>query len=147
MKIDLVAMFKQLGLPTALVVLYSAVLGLFGLSLDAVLSIAEGLLGTFVLIALFVNVLKWAGVVTDGNAGNWSAVMNLIVIAIVTIIFKLYPTFDFVSIDAQIGEFANVVAIVFAYMIQIAGTKGVHLAMTKGFSIPAFSYSARFPNF
>jgi len=141
MKIDLAETLRQLGLPLALVAFFAAVLGLFGVSLDNILLIVEGLTGTFALIALVVNVLKWAGVVNDGTAGKWSAVGNLVVLVAVVVVFKLYPTFDFGGIDAQIAEFVKVGGIVFAYIIQIVGSRHVHYAMVYGLKIRAFSYS------
>ncbi len=141
MKIDLKELLKQLSLPVGLVALFAAILGLFGVELDTVLLIVDGLVGTFALIALLINVLKWAGVINDGSAGKWSAGANLAVVVTVAVVFRLYPSFDFGSIDAQIGEFARVVAIVFAYIIQIVGSRAVHLAMTRGLNIRAFSYT------
>ena len=141
MKIDLPETLKELGLPVGLVAFFAAVLGLFGVSLDNILLIVEGLVGTFALIALLVNILKWAGVVNDGTAGKWSAVANLVVLVAVTVAFKLYPQFDLGSVDAQIAEFVKVAGIVFAYIIQIVGSKRVHLAMVYGLKMRAFSYS------
>lgn len=143
MKLDLPQTLKELGLPIGLVALFAAILSLFGVSLDNILLIIEGLTGTFALIALLINILKWAGVVNDGTAGKWSAAANLVVLLAVTIVFKLYPQFNFGSIDAQIAEFAKVAGIVFAYIIQIIGSKGVHNALTRGLKIKAFSNSHR----
>lgn len=140
MKIDLASVFKELGLPLGLVALFAALLGLTGVSLDAVLLIVQGLIGTFALLALLINILKWAGVVTDGNAGKWSAVANLLVLVAVSVVFKLYPEFDFTSFDAHAAELARVAGIVFAYILQIVGTKSVHRAMAYGMNIKAFSY-------
>ena len=132
MKIDLKELLKALGLPVGLVALFAAILGLLGMDLDKVLLIVEGLAGTFTLIALLINILKWAGVVNDGTAGKWSAMLNLIVIVAVSVVFKFFPAFDFGSLDVQIAEFAKVAGVVFAYIIQIIGSKQVHLAVTRG---------------
>ena len=143
MKIDLGIIFKELGLPIALVALFAAVLRLFGMSLDGILQTVEGLTGTATLIALVINVLKWIGVISDGTSGKWSAALNLSVLIAVTIVFKLYPLFDFASVDAQIAEFAKVAGIVFAYVIQIVVSKRVHTAFAYGLNIPAWSYTLR----
>lgn len=143
MKIDLPETLKQLGLPIGLVALFAAMLSIAGVSLDNILLIIEGLTGTFALIALLINILKWAGVVNDGTAGKWSAVANLVVLVTVTVVFRLYPQFDFGGADARIGEFTKVAAIVFAYVIQLVGSKQIHLAMARGLKVRAFSYSAR----
>jgi hypothetical protein len=141
MKIDLEITLKALGLPAGLVALFAAVLGLFGMSLDNILKIVEGLVGTFMLISLVINILKWGGVVTDGVAGYVSAIANLIVLVLVAVVFKLYPQFDFNSVDVQIAEFAKIAGLVFAYIIQFVGSKQVHIALTRGLKLPEFSYS------
>jgi hypothetical protein len=147
MKLDIETILKALGLPVGLLALFAAVLGLFGVSLDNILKIVEGLVGTFMLIALVINILKWGGVVTDGTAGVWSAVANLAVLLGVAIIFKLYPQFDFNSVDAQIAEFAKIGGLVFAYIIQFVGSRQTHIAFTRGLKLPAFSYSLRYNGF
>lgn len=141
MKIDIGTIFKELALPAGLVAVFAAVLGLVGTPLDVVLLIVEGLVGTFALIALVINVLKWAGVIHDGISGKLSAIANLIVVISVAVVFKLYPQFDFVSFDAQVAEFARVVGIVFAYLIQLVGTKAVHRAMSRGLHLQAFTFT------
>lgn len=141
MKIDLESMFKALALPIGLIALFSAILGLFGISLDAIILIAESLVGTFALISLLINVLKWAGVISDGDAGKWSAAGNLLVVVAVSVVFKIYPQFDFEGMDLKIAEFVKVAGVVFAYVIQIVGSKAVHVAMTRGLNVRAFSYS------
>lgn len=143
MKIDLQETLRALRLPVGLVALYAAVLGLFGVELDTILLIIEGLAGTFTLIALVINILKWAGALNDGTAGKWSAVGNLVVLVAVSVVFKLYPQFDFNSVDAQVAEFAKVAGIVFAYIIQLVGSKQVHKALAYGLNINGFSNRAR----
>jgi len=143
MKIDLNETLKTLGLPLGLVALFAAVLGLFGVQLDTILLIIEGLVGTFALVALVIDILKWAGVVNDGTAGKWSAIANLVVLVMVTVVFKLYPTFDLGGVDAYIAEFAKVAGIVFAYIVQLVGSRQVHLFMVRGLKVRAFSYSMR----
>lgn len=143
MKIDLSETLKTLGLPLGLVTLFAAILSLFGVELDVILLIVEGLAGTFALVALVVDILKWTGVINDGTAGKWSAIANLVVLVTVTVVFKLYPTFDFGGVDAYIAEFAKVAGIVFAYIVQLVGSRQVHLFMVRGLKVHAFSYSIR----
>ncbi len=140
-KIDLKEILGELGLPFGLVALFAAILGLFGTPLDLILKIVEGLTGTFALIALLINVGKYIGVVKNETAGKWSAAANLVVVLAVAVVFKLYPTFNFAGVDAQIMAFVKVAAVVFAYIIQLVGSKRVHMAMTYGLWIPAFSHT------
>ena len=139
MKIDLPETLKQLGLPVGLVALFAAILGLIGLSLENILQICGGLVGAFSLVALLINILKWAGAVNDGTAGKWSAAINLVVLAAVVVITRFFPGIDLPAIDAQIGAFAAVAAVVFAYIVQIVGSKQVHKAVTRGLNVTAWS--------
>jgi len=141
MKVDLKETLKALELPAGLLALFAAVLGIFGVELVTVLLIVEGLVGTFALIALLINVLKWAGVISDGSAGKWSAIANLVVVVAVALVFKLYPTLDFTALDTNVADFVNVAGVVFAYIVQLVGSKGVHVALTNGIGIQAFSHS------
>lgn len=140
MKIDLKVLLNELGLPVGLVALFAAIIGLCGVELDSIMIICEGLFGTSALIALLVNVLKWTGVVNDGTAGKWSAGFNLAVIVLVTVVFKLYPSFDFGNVDAQIAEFVRVAGIICAYIIQIVGTKRFHRTYVYGLGVRVFSH-------
>lgn len=143
MKIDLESVFKALVLPVGLVALFSAILALFGVQIEIVVAIASSLVGTFSLISLLINVLKWTGMISDGDAGKWSAAGNLLVVVAVSVVFKLYPQFDFEGADLKIAEFVKVAGVVFAYIIQLVGSKAVHAAMTLGLNVRAFSYSLR----
>lgn len=143
MKIDLPETLKQLGLPVGLVALFAAILGLIGLSLDNILQICGGLVGMFSLVALLINILKWAGAVNDGTAGKWSAAINLVVLAGVVALVKFVPGFDLAGLDAQIGAFAAVASVVFAYIVQIVGSRQVHKAVTRGLNVSAWSNTMR----
>jgi hypothetical protein len=58
---------KTLGWPLGLIAVFSSV------QLDMVLAIAGSMLGAQALISLFVDVHKQVGVISEGNAGKWSA--------------------------------------------------------------------------
>lgn len=141
MKIDLETTLKTLGLPVGLALLFSALLGLAGLSLDQVLAIALSLVGFAALIGLLLDVCKWAGVLPEGWAGKVSAALNLAALVVIAIVLKLYPAFDFASADAQIAEFVKAAAVVFAYIIQLTGSKSVHTFVVNGIGIKSFQYT------
>lgn len=138
MKINLEQIWKELGLPVALSVLFAGLLGLLGLSIDQVLGVAAGLFGVAMLIGLIVDVLKWSGVVDEGWAGKVSAALNLAVLAVVAVMLKLYPEFDFSNADEQVMEFARVFAVVFAYITQIVSSKQFHNALVDVFGMRLF---------
>jgi len=142
MKLDIEKVFITLGLPVGLISVFGAVLIYLGLSLDAVLTIAGSMAGLQALFSLGIDVSKWTGAVNDGDAGKWSALLNLI--GVVLIAFTLYwnPIFDFSTLDAQLADFAKFLAMAFSYVIQIAGTKWVHQFTTKGLGVKAFSKSS-----
>lgn len=100
MKIDLPEILKRLGLPAGLTLLFAALLNLFGLSLDEIVAVSGNLFGIALLIGLAIDVFKWAGILDEGWAGKVSAVLNLAVLVCIAVVFKLYPSFDFVSVDA-----------------------------------------------
>lgn len=139
MKIDLEKLFSTLGLNIGLIAVFATVLALFGVSFDVVLTIAYGMVGLQLLISLCINVLKWAGVITDGTAGKWSAALNLVGLAVIAATLAVNPAFDFIKLDAQLVDIARFGALVFGYIVQIAGTKYVHQAVTYGLGVKTFS--------
>jgi len=141
MKVDLESALKSLGLPFGLVAVCAAVLALFGVALEVVVNVASSMVGLQVLIGLLIDVLKWAGVVKDGTAGQWSAALNLLGLAGIAVALGISPAFDFGTLDARfivVGQFA---ALLFAYVVQVVGTKSVHSLLVEGLGIRAFSHS------
>ncbi len=143
MKINLEEIWKTLGWPVGLTVVFAAILGLFGVSLDTVLAIAGSMIGAQLLISLLIDVLKWAGVVNDGTAGKWSAVLNLVGIVGIAVALGLYPNFDFPALDASLVVIAQFASLIFGFIVQLAGTKRVHQFMVRGLGITAFSGSTQ----
>ena len=138
MKPDLGKFLTTLGWNVGLVTVFGAVLSLFGVSLDQVLTIALSMVGFQLLISLCINVLKWAGVINDGTAGKWSAALNLVGVAVVAVTIGYNPAFDFAKLDAQLIDIARFGALVFTYIVQIAGTKYMHQTVTYGLGVRAF---------
>jgi hypothetical protein len=141
MKVDIASALKTLGLPIGLVAVFAAVLTLFGVSLDVVSRIAASMVGLQLLIGLLIDVLKWAGVVTDGTAGRWSAALNLLGVAGVAVALGISPAFDFGTLDARFVVVAQFAGLLFAYVVQVAGTKSAHSLLVEGLGIRAFSHS------
>lgn len=143
MKFDLENALKSLGWPLGLVAVFSSVLLLFGVQLDLVLTIAGSMLGAQALISLLIDVLKYVGVISDGNAGKWSAGLNLVGLAGIAVALGLYPTFDFPKLDASLVIIAQFGSLIFGYIVQIAGTKHMHKFVTHGLGVWRFSYTLR----
>lgn len=142
MKIDLGKILSTLGWNVGLIAVFSAVLSLFGVDLDQVLVIAGSMAGLQAFVALTINVLKWSGVVSDGAAGKWSAVLNLGGLAFVAVTLGINPTFDFTALDAQFVDIAKFLTLIFGYVVQIAGTKHFHLFTVKALGVTAFKARA-----
>ena len=142
MKLNLTEILKALAWPVALIAIFSAVLLYFGISLEQVEAIAASMAGAQLLISLLVNVLKWAGVVNDGTAGKWSAAFNLLGYAAIAVSLGLYPAYDFSALDAKLVEFAQFFSLAFGYIVQIVGTKSMHLFTTRGLGVTAFKAHA-----
>lgn len=137
--IDLKKIFKTLGINIGLIVVFASILNYFGIDIDLVVSIASGMVGLQLIISLLINVLKWAGSITDGTAGYVSAALNLTGVGVIAISLYFNPQFDFATLDAQLVDIARFGALLFSYLVQIAGTKLVHGAVTYGFGVRAFS--------
>ena len=143
MKFDLENALKTLGWPLGLTAVFSSVLLLFGVQLDTVLAIAGSMLGAQALISLLIDVLKYVDVISDGNAGKWSAGLNLVCLAGIAIALGLYPSFDFPKLDAQLVVIAQFGSLIFSYIVQLAGTRHMHKFFTHGLGVWRFSYTLR----
>jgi hypothetical protein len=143
MKFDLENILKTLGWPLGLIAVFSSVLLLFGVQLDLVLRIAYSMVGAQALIALVIDVLKYVGAISDGNAGKWSAALNLLGLAGIAVGLGLNPAFDFPKLDGSLVIIAQFGSLVFAYIVQIASTRHVHNFYTRGLGIWLFSHTMR----
>jgi len=134
-KINLESLLKALGWPVGLTAVFASVLALFGVALELVLTIAGVMLGAQALIALLVDVLKWAGVVNDGMAGVWSAGFNLAGLFAIAVGLYINPAFDFPALDAQLQVIAQFLTLLFGLIVQVAGSKRFHRALVNGLGL------------
>ncbi len=141
MSIDLKKLFVELRLPVGLIAVFGALLLMFGVSLDKVVEIAGQLVGVWLCVGLLIDVLKYTHVVDDGTAGKWSAAVNLVVLAGIAAVLVNNPTYDFTNIDKQFITFAQFGTIVFGYIINVVGSKGVHGALSEGLGLTGLSLS------
>jgi len=128
-----------------LLIIGAAVAGLFGytanLTVEQILTVIAALVGLPMLWALVIDILKWLGVVTDGNAGKWSAGLNLLSLVTVAFVMKFMPQVNITAVDAAIIEVAKFGALVFGYIIQIVDSKAAHDFFVRVLKITAFSHS------
>ena len=139
---DLEKIFKTLGLPLALVGVIVALLAWVGLTPEQLVAVAVTLVGFQLMGSFLIDVLKYAGVVSAGTSGYWSAAFNLLTLIIVGVWMKLFPTIDLYAIDNQLLELAKVLIYLFAYITQIIGTKNMHLIAVNALGIKAFTFKS-----
>jgi hypothetical protein len=84
------------------------------------------------LVAIVINVLKAVKVVKDGQAGLWSAGLNLGGL-ILLYVLKIYdPEFDTDVINTHMAQIAEILSLVFAYVMQFFITKTTHGVLSDG---------------
>lgn len=140
MKLSLEDILKNLGWQLGLVAVFSAVMLLFGVELAMVLTIAGAMVGAQALISLLIDVLKWAGAIGDGDAGKWSAGLNLLGIGGIATALAINPTFDFPALDNHLMIIAQFLTLVFGYIVQLVSTKRIHQFAVRGLGVQAFSH-------
>ena len=101
-----------------------------------------GLAGVAALIAFLINILKTFGVVKDDSAKNWSAALNLVGLAALLALKVFQPEASVEGIDANIAQFVQVGVVVFAYVVQLLGSKLAH-ETARGVSLIGKSYSVK----
>lgn len=89
----------------------------------------SALAGFGALIAFIINILKTFGLVKDDQAPTWSAALNLLGLAGLLALRVYAPQVDVVSLDAQVAQFVEVGLVVFAYILQLLGSKVAHTAV------------------
>jgi len=84
------------------------------------------LVGFAALVAAIINILKTAGLVQDGQAQTYSAILNLVGISVLLYLRVFQPQVDIPNVDAQIGKIADVLLVVFGYVLQLGGAQFTH---------------------
>jgi hypothetical protein len=100
----------------------------------------EAFLGVVALITILVNVLKWAGVVKDGTASVWSMVLNGIGMVTFIVVKIVKPDTDLMILDTNMSLIAQVLSLLFTYVLQLGGSKLVHFIL-KGLPVIGKSFS------
>ena len=113
--------------------------------MDTVLAIlvqVGSLVGVAAAIAALINVGKQFGWIKDGQAGSYSAGLNLIAIAVL-VVFKLYrPDILLEDVDVQLGAFAQIMGLLLTLMAQIKVSSGAHAVLVDaGIPVVGKSFS------
>lgn len=99
------------------------------------------LVGVAALIAVIINVAKTLQWISDGQAQNWSAGLNLIGMALLLMAKVFRPDLDLIELDSQAAQLATALSVVFGYVLQLLSSKFVHQFALKGLPLIGKSYS------
>jgi hypothetical protein len=108
-------------------------------TVELVLKVLAALVGIPAVLALLIDVLKWAGVLADGDAGKVSAAFNLVALITVAVALQFFPSVNVKGIDEQLMEVVKFAALIFQYVIQIVDTKAFHKLYAM--KVKAFSHA------
>jgi len=110
-------------------------------NITLILTILSSLIGLPALFAFLIDVLKWAGVVTDSTSGKWSAAFNALALIVVAVIVTFFPQFNIPNADATLVDIVKFASLIFAYITQIFVSNQVHALVLR--RVTAFSFSKR----
>ncbi len=108
-------------------------------NLTAILAIVSGLVGLPMLWAFVIDVLKWAGVVNDGDSGKWAAAFNALTLIAVAISVTFFPSFKLENADATLVDVIKFATLIFGYLAQVFVSKQFHAKLLS--KILAFSFT------
>lgn len=103
--------------------------------MEGLLSFVEQLMalgGFAALIAVVINVLKSVGVIKDGQAGTWAAGMNLAGLIGLFVAGIVAPEFEVAGLDANMAQIAEILSLIFAFILQNWVSKGTHSVFSSG---------------
>ena len=103
----------------------------------------QSLTGVAMLIAGIVNALKQFGVVQDGQAGTWSAGLNLGALAALFIAQVAGYGSYIPSVNEQAGGLAAVFSVLFAYLYQLYAARKTHDMVLVGLPVIGKTFSER----
>ena len=129
---------KKILLVTLIMVLAISLMA-FTMNLALVLTLVAGLVGLPALWSVVIDLLKLAGVVTDGTAGKWNAAFGLITLILVAVAVNFFPGLNVSTIDKGLLEIAQFAGLLLEYIAQIWVAKGVHALTSK--IVPQLSFS------
>lgn len=87
------------------------------------------LVGFAALVAILINVLKTFGVVKDGDAPKWSAILNLAGLIGLSVAKIVWPDLAISAVDSVAGQVAEILVVVFSYVVQIVVSNKTHNAL------------------
>jgi len=102
--------------------------------------------GFAAIVAIVVNVLKAVGVVKDGTGGTWAAGFNLVGLIALYGLQIFAPELGTGAVDVHLAQVAEILSLIFSYVIQNWVSQGTHKVLSKG-NVPLIgtSFTAKEP--
>lgn len=103
--------------------------------MEGLLTLFEQLMvlgGFAALIAVVINVLKTIGVVKDGQAGVWASGFNLAGLIGLFVAGIVAPEFDIAGLNENMAQIAEILSLIFAFILQNWVSKGTHTVFSSG---------------
>ena len=98
------------------------------------------LVGLAALIAMLINIGKVVGLVKDGDAGSWSAGLNLAALVVLVVLKLFRPDLELEKVDVELGALAQILGLVLSLLSQVKVSLNVH-GFLSGLDIPVISKS------
>ena len=111
------------------------------MTLASLLLVFASLVGYPAAVALVVNVLKFLGVVKDGQSDNWVTGLNVAGLAILFGLKVFAPGFDVLVGDATLARIVEALQILLGLWIQLGVSKATHQKVLKGVPVIGTSFS------
>ena len=109
------------------------------MNLELAFTIVATLVGLPALWSVIIDLLKFAGVVKDGNAGRWNAAFSLLTLIGVLVAINFFPNLDIKGTDTLLLEIAKFAGILLTFLTQIFVAKGTHALTSR--AIPGLSFN------
>lgn len=88
--------------------------------------------GFAALAAIVINVFKAIGLVKDDTAGTWAAGINLAGLIALYVAKIVSPELNIAGVDAHLSQLAEILTLIFAYIMQNWVSRGTHEVLASG---------------
>lgn len=110
-------------------------------NLELVLRLVAGLVGFPACLAAVINVLKYFGAVKDDQAGKVNVVAHLVAYVAVAVAVFTGKVDILPGIDVQLGNVANLLIAVLAFLSSTGIAKGFHVGVLRGLPLLGHSHT------
>lgn len=110
------------------------------LDLPGLLTQFISLAGFAALAAALINAGKAAGLVKDGQAANYSLLINLVGFIVLVLLRVFRPDADIKSVDSVVAVVSQILAYILGLILQFSSSKVANSGL-RGLPVIGFSYS------